>query len=107
METDDVAACFEGPILRVYVATDTNDLVNQVDQACCTNDLILQVDATTDTIGLILTKELCTSTKVRPDQQNRMQAKGLDCVGAKQGEARPKDTTDQGCEAEKGTNFVD
>ena len=32
-----------------------------------------------------------------------MQGKGLECARAKQGEAKPKDTTDQGCEEEEDT----
>ena len=35
-----------------------------------------------------------------------MQAKVLECAGAKQGEAKPKDTTDQGCEEDKDTKFA-
>ena len=57
VETDGVIVCFEGPILIVDVATDTHNLVNQVDQSCCTDYVILQVDATTNTIGLISTTE--------------------------------------------------
>ena len=41
VETVDVVGCLKGPILKVDVATDTDDLVTQVDQACCTDDLIL------------------------------------------------------------------
>ena len=54
----------EGPILKVDVDVDTNDLVTQVDQACCTNDLILQVDATCDTSGLISTRSVSTCTEL-------------------------------------------
>ena len=70
VETVDVIGCLKAPILKVDVATDTDDLVTQVDQACCTddlvtavdqacctNDLILQVDATCDTNELISTNE--------------------------------------------------
>ena len=67
METVDVVVlCLEGPILKVDVDVDTNDLVTQVDQACCTNDLILQVDPTCDTDGLIWKVEVSTCTKPRP-----------------------------------------
>ena len=96
METDDVAACFEGPILRVYVATDTNDLVTQVDQASCKNDLILQLDATCDTSGLILTTEVSTCTNIMPYPtiQLTVQEKNNDCTRTKHGETRPNDTID-------------
>ena len=76
VEIAKVDGCLKGPILKVDVATDTDDLVTQVDQACCTNDLvmqvdqacciddlILQVDATCDTSGLI-----STETNVIPGQ---------------------------------------
>ena len=60
VDTVDVAV----PILKVDVATDTSDLVTQVDQACCTDDLILQVDAATDTNGLISSRSVATCTEV-------------------------------------------
>ena len=41
VETVDVAGCLKGPIMKLDVARDTDDLVTQVDQACWTNDLIL------------------------------------------------------------------
>ena len=58
VETVDVDGCLKGPILKVDVATDTDDLVTQVDQACCTDDLILQVDAACDASGLISTETI-------------------------------------------------
>ena len=44
VETIDIVGCLKGPILKVDVATNTDDLVTQVDQACCTDDLVTQVD---------------------------------------------------------------
>ena len=35
VETIDVVGCLKEPILKVDVATDTDDLVTQVDKACC------------------------------------------------------------------------
>ena len=55
VEIDDVTTC---------VASDTDDLVNQVDQTCCRDDLILQVNATTNTIGFISTTEVSASPEV-------------------------------------------
>ena len=40
VESVDVAGCLRGPIVKVDVAIDNDDLVTQVDQACCTDDLI-------------------------------------------------------------------
>ena len=54
VETIDFVGCLKGPILKVDVATDTDDLLTQVDQACCTGDLVTQVDKVCCTNDLIL-----------------------------------------------------
>ena len=100
VEIAKVDGCLKGHILKVDVATDTDYLVTQVDQACCTDDLILQVDATCDCNIWPIYKLNYTTTK-------QVEATSNDCTRAKQGEARPNDTVDQGSEEEKEPNCVD
>ena len=89
VETIDVVACLEDPILKVDVATDIDDMVTQVDQVCCTDDLVLKVDQayctndlilqveTCDTSGLISTREvsICTNMMRAPMTQSTLQEK--------------------------------